>query len=91
VDDKFFQHKDGMAMGSALSPVVSNIFMEYLALESANHKPSFWLRHVDDTFVIWPRGPQEFFDHINSVRPFIQFTMKIEANNRIHFLDVLFI
>jgi hypothetical protein len=25
VEDKFFQQKDGMAMGSSLSPVVSNI------------------------------------------------------------------
>jgi hypothetical protein len=29
VDDKFFQQKDGMAMGKALSPVVSNIYMEH--------------------------------------------------------------
>jgi hypothetical protein len=46
VDDKFFQQKDGMAMGSALSPVVSNIFMEHfeeLALRMAIHRPSLWL------------------------------------------------
>jgi hypothetical protein len=39
-DDKFFQQKEGMAMGSSLSPIVSNIFMEYfdkLALDSAKH------------------------------------------------------
>jgi hypothetical protein len=38
VDDKFFQQKDGMATGTSLSPVVSNIFMEHfekLALDSA--------------------------------------------------------
>jgi hypothetical protein len=29
VEDKFFQQKEGMAMGSSLSPVVSNIYMEY--------------------------------------------------------------
>jgi hypothetical protein len=42
VDDEFFQQKDGMAMGSSLSSVVSNIFMEHfeiLALDSAQHKP----------------------------------------------------
>jgi hypothetical protein len=41
--DKFFQQKNGMAMGSSLSPVVSNIFMEYyekLALDTAQYKPS---------------------------------------------------
>jgi hypothetical protein len=53
VDDKFFQQ-------SSLSPIVSNIFMEHLeklALDLAQHKPSVWLRYVDDTFVVWPHGP----------------------------------
>jgi hypothetical protein len=63
-----------MAMGSSLSPVVSNIFMEHfeeLALDSAQHKPSLWLRYVDDTFVVWPHGPeqlQNFLNHLNSLR-----------------------
>jgi hypothetical protein len=40
--DKFFQQKNGMAMGSYLSPIVSNIYMGHfqkLALNSAQHKP----------------------------------------------------
>jgi hypothetical protein len=28
-DDKFIQQKDGVAMGSSLSPIVSNIYMEH--------------------------------------------------------------
>jgi hypothetical protein len=70
VDDKFFQQKDDMAMGSSLSPTVSNIFMEHfekLALESAQHKTSVWLRYFDDTFVVWPHGPsrlQDFLSHL---------------------------
>jgi hypothetical protein len=55
VDDKFYEQKEGMAMGSPLSPVVSNIFMEtfeQLVLSTAQHKPKMWLRYVDDLFVI---------------------------------------
>jgi hypothetical protein len=55
VDDKFFQQKDGMSMGNALFPVVINIYMEHfeeLALKTAAHKPSLWLRYVDDNFVL---------------------------------------
>jgi hypothetical protein len=63
-DDKFFQQKDGMAMGSSLSSTVSNIFMEHfekLALNSAQHKPSLWLRYLDDISVVWPhRAVTEF-------------------------------
>jgi hypothetical protein len=43
VDDKFFQQKDGMAMGNDLSPVVSNIYMEHfeeMALRTATHRQS---------------------------------------------------
>jgi hypothetical protein len=29
VDDKFFQQKDGMAVGSSLSPIVSSIYTEH--------------------------------------------------------------
>jgi hypothetical protein len=42
VDDKFFQQKEGMAMGNTLSPVVSNIYMEHfeeLALKMTAHRP----------------------------------------------------
>jgi hypothetical protein len=95
LDDKFFQQKDGMAMGSLLSPIVSNIYMEYfekLALYSAQHKPSLWLRYVDDTFVVWPHGPehlQNFLSYLICLRPAIQFTMEIESDSAIPFLDVL--
>jgi hypothetical protein len=91
VEGKFFQKKDGMAMGSSLSPIVSNIFMEHfkkLALDSAP-----WLRYID-IFVIWPHGLerlQNFLSHFNSLRPSIQFTTKIESKSVIQFLDVLVI
>jgi hypothetical protein len=60
VDNKFFQQNDGMAMGSSPSPTVCNVYMEHfenLALDSAQHKSSLWLRYVDDTLVFWPHGP----------------------------------
>jgi hypothetical protein len=89
VDDNFFHQKDGMAMGSCRSPIVSNIYMEHfekLPLDWAQHKPSLWLWYVDDTFVVWPHGPERF-----SLRPPIQFTVEIESDSAISFLDVLVI
>jgi hypothetical protein len=95
VDDKFSHQKDGMARGSSLSPIVSDIFMEHfekLSLDSAQHKPSLWLRYVDDTFVVWPHGPerlQTFLSHLSSVRSSMQFTVEIKSDSTIPYLDAL--
>jgi hypothetical protein len=65
--DKFFQQKDGIAVGCSLSIIISNIYMENfekLALDSAQHKPSFWLRYVDDTFVVWLHSPEQFSEFL---------------------------
>jgi hypothetical protein len=84
VDDKFFQQKDGMAIGSSLSPIISNIFMEHfekLALDSTQYKTSLWLWYVD-TFLAWSHGPEQLknsLSHINSLRPSIQSTMETES------------
>jgi hypothetical protein len=43
----------------ALSPIISNIFMEHFekfTLDSAQYKPSLWLQYVDDIFVVWPHA-----------------------------------
>ena len=93
--DKFFEQKDGAAMGSPLSPVVANIFMEEFeneALQKAGYKPRLWLRYVDDTFVIWSQGRgqlENFLSFLNGRHGNIQFTMEEETNGSIPFLDVL--
>jgi hypothetical protein len=86
-----------MAMGSFLSTIVSNIFIEHfekLALDLAQRKPWLWLRYSDDSFVVWPKGPellQDFLSYVKSLRPSIHFTMEIESDSAIVFLDVLVI
>jgi len=60
----------------------------------AEHKPSLWLRYVDDTCVIWPHGLdslQEFCYHINSLIPTFKITMEIETDSVNPLLDVLVI
>ena len=78
----------------SLSPVLANIYMEYfeeMSLGSTSRKPSMWLRYVDDTFILWPHQEdiQILLDHVNSIRPSIQFTMEKEQDNKLPFLDVL--
>ena len=89
-----YRQEEGLAMGSPLSPVLANIYMEYfeeMALGSTSLKPSMWLRYVDDTFILWPHQEdvQILLDHVNSIWPSIQFTMEKEQDNKLPFLDIL--
>lgn len=93
----FYEQTSGVAMGSPLSPIVANLYMEYFekkALESYPLKPAWWKRFVDDTNIKWTHGKAElekFFIHLNSISPEIKFTMELEENMSIPFLDVLII
>ena len=81
-------------MGSPLSPIIANIFMEHFekqTLESAPHAPSLSKRFVDDTFVILETAyKEEFFHHINSLDSHIKFTVEnTRDDGSIPFLDTL--
>ena len=56
---EYYQQEDGAAMGSPVSPVVANIYMEMfdeMALKSAQYSPRVWKRYVDDIFCIMEAG-----------------------------------
>ena len=56
IGGKFYEQDDGVVVGSLLSPVITNIFLEELeesALAQATHKPLCWFRSFDDTFATW--------------------------------------
>lgn len=80
-------------MGSPISPVIANIFMEHFVEEAiCTNKPEVWFRYVDDTFIIWRHGSNELHKFLNFFNnPNIRFTMDIEKNGKIPFLDVLII
>jgi hypothetical protein len=79
-----------IAVRSFLSSIISTMFMDHyeeLASESAQCKPSLWLRYVD-TSVVWPHGPEwlwNFLDHLRSLWPSNPFSMDVESNSAIAF------
>ena len=93
--DQVYVQKEGAAMGSPLSPLLANIFMaefEKNAIKTSELKPKYWYRYVDDTFVVWSHGREkleDFWKHLNSLHPNIEFTMEVENERKLPFLDVL--
>lgn len=84
-------------MGSSLSVVLANKFMEWfenrIFVKNIN-KHKLWLRYVDDTFVIWSHGRDhldQFLQQLNNEENSIKFTVEIEEDKKIPLLDVLVI
>jgi hypothetical protein len=94
-DGAFYNHTDGVAMGSSLTPVIANYYMEHFkqqAISAVSRRPTHWYRYVDDTFVVCPHGEEElhnFLIHLNNIHPNIKFMMEVEKNQSLPFLDVL--
>jgi retron-type reverse transcriptase len=80
----FYKQTSGMAMGSPLSPILCNIYMEYLEYKAiSNFDPNFllFLRYVDDFYSEWPDNmcPVEIFLHHLKFRcADTKFTIEIE-------------
>ena len=56
-NNELFKQVDGVAMGSPLGPLFANFFLSFLEqkyfTEYNNVKPTFYVRYVDDTFVLF--------------------------------------
>ena len=80
-------------MGSLVSPIVANLYMEHFEKEALQSAPTprYWFRFVDDTFVIQQQSQKQLFlDHINNIDPAIRFTVEgNQENGLIPFLDTL--
>lgn len=80
-------------MGASVSVTAANLTMEWLenrALASFSPSPRIFLRYVDDCFCVIERSALEAFTaHLNNQSTAIQFTVEMEANQRLPFLDVL--
>ena len=91
---RFYEQQEGAAMGSLISPILANLYMEDLetkAIQSAQNPPSFWRRFVDDTLTITKSSQiDNFLQHLNSIDHHIQFTEEdSRPDGSMPFLDVL--
>ncbi|XP_072048362.1 uncharacterized protein [Amphiura filiformis] len=86
-------------MGSPVSAIVANLFMEWLEKEAVATAPldcipKIWRRYVDDVLeIIQKDSTQKLTDHLHSVDPTgnITFTFEEEDQSKIPFLDTLIV
>ena len=96
---QIYRQKIGTAMESPVSPLVANLFMEYLEqklLDTApmELKPGLWKRYVDDIFEVVKKssveGLTEFLNNLDDSGS-IKFTYEMESEGKLPFLDLLII
>ena len=90
-DGAIYAQVEGAAMGSPVSPIVANLFMEWFeesAIQTFQYEITIWRRYVDDTMVaLCDSLLEDFTAHINSIHPAIQFTREEERDGTIAMLD----
>ena len=91
---RYFEQLTGAAIGSPISPIVANLYMEEFEIKAINtpeYPPGIWKRYVDDTCTIIEATKKEgFLEHINSIDPHIQFTSEdAKEDGFIPFLDTI--
>ena len=87
-NNQFYEQTSGVTMGSSISPIIANTFMEYFEKE-AFKKPEVWFRYVDNTFVIWRHDRAELYFLFFLNNQNIHFIIDIEENGKFPFLNVL--
>ena len=89
-----YDQTDGVAMGSPLGPLLSDIFMSSIergVLQNSINSMSFYRRYVDDIFIILDAQTDisPIIELFNKAHPAIHFTSELEKDGIFNFLDVL--
>jgi hypothetical protein len=94
ISDKIVKMKDGLSIGSCISPVMADLVMnewEKLVIEKGKDKLLAFCRYVDDCFGVW-KGTREqlegFINDIDDEERGIKLEKEIEKNGVLNFLDL---
>lgn len=92
-NDNFYKPTTGLPMGSPLSPLLPEIFMNHLENKIQQLPLAknliYWHRYVDDVLIMWKGTKRQldlFHQQLNSLH--ITITLEIEHDRKINFLDL---
>ncbi|KAI4476543.1 hypothetical protein M0804_013522 [Polistes exclamans] len=91
-DESFYQQLDGSSMGNPASPILANLVMNHVLKKIEGNLPftvPFLKVYVDDIITEIPKdGIEVVLKTFNMINEKIQFTIEIEDNGTLPFLDV---
>ncbi|XP_049828734.1 uncharacterized protein LOC126267492 [Schistocerca gregaria] len=97
-NNNFYSQQEGLPMGSPISGTLANIFLDHIEntifnniVKQGGYKIIYWYRYVDDIICLVDETHnriEELHSNINTVHPQIHFTMEIEKNQTLNFLDL---
>ena len=93
---KTFAQNDGLAMGAPTSSIFSEINLQSLENQEIHqllnkHNIKGYFRYVDDILIVYDRNTSNIHDiaeHFNNIAPELKFTLEIEMNRQINYLDI---
>ncbi|CAF3775583.1 unnamed protein product [Rotaria socialis] len=94
-NNEHYDQINGVSMGSPLAPILAHLYMNELEENIINFtgkKPCVFYRYVDDIFMIFHGTQREielFVKFMNNIEPKIKFTLEIQKENKLPFLDVM--
>ena len=98
LDGKLYFQRGRLPIGKSISKPLTGIYMHWFEKtfvfgDNSNFKENivFWKRQVDDLFFIWKGTKEElelFVWHLNRIDYRVQFTLEVEQDGFLPFLDV---
>lgn len=92
-DNKFYKQKDGLTIGGSVSGILADFVITDLldnAIEKSGFEPTLLVKYVDDTLAFLPKEEMEnFFNILNGEQCEIQFTVEVEEDMKIPYLDMI--
>ncbi|XP_062716395.1 uncharacterized protein LOC134291940 [Aedes albopictus] len=90
-----YHQQFGTAMGSPLSPILADMVLDELidtVVQRLDYVINFLKKYVDDFFLVLPRDKVDYTLQVfNSYNEHLQFTVEVENENKLPFLDVVVI
>ena len=93
-NNQHYSQFEGFAMGNPISATMANLFLSFHETNWLDNcplafKPLVYRRYVDDCFIIFreKNHAPKFLEYLNNQHDNINFTMEMEDENKLNFLD----